>query len=264
VSFEFLYITNDPKEAKFIEDKGVDFIFVDMEHIGKSERQPGDSVKNHHTIGDVKEIKKLSDPKNLLARINPYGSHSREEVEAVIKAGATHIMVPMISSIESIVEINSYINNRVFLVPLIETVFSLQNLEDIINNVMPNFIFFGLNDLHRELKLNFMFEILAMNLLDYPAYVCKKNDIKFGFGGISKFDHGVLNSKLILNEHIRLGSSYVILSRDFIKTVKKTEICHELNLIRSYTNKTQSQGMLLKSSFDLKFKIGEILQGYFK
>tara|TARA_B100000787_G_C16198231_1_gene302634 strand:- start:6052 stop:6846 length:795 start_codon:yes stop_codon:yes gene_type:complete len=260
VSFEFLYITGSPEEAKFVDDRGVDFIFIDMEYIGKSERQPGDSVKNRHTIQNISDIKKLCNPANLLVRVNPYGGHSKTEINEAISAGATHIMVPMIASIESIEAVNRIIDGRVFLVPLIETIFSLQNLELIIDRVIPEFVYFGLNDLHRELRLNFMFEILAMGLLEYPADICRKNNIKFGFGGVTKFDYGVLNSKFILNEHMRLGSSYVIISRDFTKNVKSSEFGEQLELIRSYMFKRQVQTTLLKSSFELKFKIREILQ----
>lgn len=259
MNLKFLYITNDVEEAEFVESVGVDFIFVDMEYIGKSKRQPGDSVKNFHTVDDVILIKKNSNPKNLLVRINPYGEYTKTEIDAVIAAGATHIMLPMISSLKEITEVSKYIRKRAALVPLIETVFSIQNIEQIIERAEPEFIFFGLNDLYRELELGFMFEVLAMNLLDHPANVCKKHNIKFGFGGVSKFDYGLLNSKLILNEHIRLGSTYVILSRDFTNNVDPDDFFDEINLIRNYVDEPKDVSFLLESSFDLKFRVRDIL-----
>ena len=54
-----MYITNQPAVARIAEDAGVDWIFVDMEFIGKDKRQGGlDTVQNHHTIEDVSNIKK--------------------------------------------------------------------------------------------------------------------------------------------------------------------------------------------------------------
>ena len=46
---KLMYITNRPDVALIAEQNGVDRIFVDMEYIGKAERQGNlDTVKNHH------------------------------------------------------------------------------------------------------------------------------------------------------------------------------------------------------------------------
>ena len=47
---KLMYITNRPEIARIAETAGVDWIFVDMEFIGKDVRQKGlDTVQNHHT-----------------------------------------------------------------------------------------------------------------------------------------------------------------------------------------------------------------------
>ena len=57
---KLMYITNNPEIARIAEDAGVDRIFVDLEHIGKTDRQGGmDTVQSHHTIEDVKEIRNV-------------------------------------------------------------------------------------------------------------------------------------------------------------------------------------------------------------
>lgn len=49
-----MYITKHPEIAQIAEEAGVDWIFVDMEFIGKDVRQSGlDTVQNHHTVDDV-------------------------------------------------------------------------------------------------------------------------------------------------------------------------------------------------------------------
>ena len=54
MALKLMYITNKPEIAQIAESSGVDRIFVDMEYIGKAERQGGlDSVQNHHTVEDV-------------------------------------------------------------------------------------------------------------------------------------------------------------------------------------------------------------------
>ena len=49
-----MYITNDPAVAKIAADAGVDRIFIDMEVLGKAERQGGmDTVQSHHVPEDI-------------------------------------------------------------------------------------------------------------------------------------------------------------------------------------------------------------------
>ena len=51
MALKLMYITNNPDIALVAEAAGVDRIFVDMEHIGKSRRQGGmDTVQNCHTL----------------------------------------------------------------------------------------------------------------------------------------------------------------------------------------------------------------------
>jgi len=94
---KLMYITNDPDIARIAEENGVDRIFVDMEYIGKNDRQGGmDTVQNHHTVADVTCLRQVLQRAELLVRCNPihekteeYGS-SDEEIEEVIKAGAAY------------------------------------------------------------------------------------------------------------------------------------------------------------------------------
>ena len=67
-----MYITNRPEIATIAEKAGVDWIFVDMEFIGKDDRQGGlDTVQNHHTIEDIRRVKDVLDSAKVLVRVNP-------------------------------------------------------------------------------------------------------------------------------------------------------------------------------------------------
>ena len=60
MALKLMYITKRPDVALIAEHAGVDRIFIDMEYIGKELRQGGlDSVKNHHTVEDVRNIRKV-------------------------------------------------------------------------------------------------------------------------------------------------------------------------------------------------------------
>lgn len=76
-------------------------------------------------------------------------------------------------------------------------------------------IYIGLNDLHMDMHLKFMFEPLANGLVDNLAEKIKAAGLTFGFGGIARIGEGVIPGEVVLGEHLRLGSSSVILSRTF-------------------------------------------------
>ena len=92
---KLMYITNRPDVAAIAERNGVDRIFVDMEYIGKAERQGKmDTVQNHHTVEDVKRVRAAITDAELLVRVNPIHDatdeycSSEDEINAVIDAGA--------------------------------------------------------------------------------------------------------------------------------------------------------------------------------
>ena len=97
---EYFYITNSPDVAEKAQEAGVNRIFVDMEYIGKAERQGGlDTVQNHHTVEDVKNLRSVLDESELLVRVNPIHDNSENEINDVIDAGADVIMLPMWKSV---------------------------------------------------------------------------------------------------------------------------------------------------------------------
>ena len=79
MTLKLMYITNDPEVAKIAESAGVDRIFVDMEHIGKSDRQGGmDTVQSHHSVADVRAVRAAVKQAQVLVRINPIHEASAE------------------------------------------------------------------------------------------------------------------------------------------------------------------------------------------
>ena len=66
---KLMYITNRPEIVHIAEQSGVDRIFVDLETIGKQERQGGmDTVQSHHTLDDVAAVGNSVDRAELLVR----------------------------------------------------------------------------------------------------------------------------------------------------------------------------------------------------
>ena len=69
---KLMYITNSEDVAHIAEEAGVDRIFVDMEYIGKTDRQGGmDTVQSRHTADDVRRLAQCLNKSELFVRVNP-------------------------------------------------------------------------------------------------------------------------------------------------------------------------------------------------
>ena len=225
MALKLMYITKDPAVAVIAEQAGVDWIFLDMEFIGKDARQGGlDTVQNHHTVKDVANIKAAVKKAKVLVRVNPiheslpdYPS-SKDEIDATIKAGADIVMLPFFKTVEEVRQFISYVDGRAKTLLLMETVEAANLVDEILEVPGIDMIHLGLNDMHLELGMKFMFELLANGTVEKLGNKIKAKGIPFGFGGIATLDGGALPGSMVLKEHVRLGSSMVIVSRSFCNT----------------------------------------------
>lgn len=230
-----MYITNKPAVAEIIEQAGIDWIFLDMEFIGKNARQGGlDTVQNHHTVKDVASVKAAVKNAKVLVRVNPihetlsdYPS-SEDEIEASIEAGADILMLPFFKTVEEVKEFVRLVDGRAQTLLLLETVEAASIIDEILEVSGIDMIHIGLNDMHLELGMKFMFELLANGTVEKLGEKIKSKGIPFGFGGIATFDGGALPGSMVLKEHVRLGSSMVIVSRSFCNT----DIITDLNEVK--------------------------------
>ena len=101
------------------------------------------------------------------------------------------------------------------MVALLETAGAFESLPEWIGTPGLEEVYVGLNDLHLSMGLHFMFEPLALGMVDTVARLAKAQGLRFGFGGIARLDEGLLPGRDVLAEHLRLGSRAVILSRTF-------------------------------------------------
>lgn len=217
---KLMYITNDPKVARIAVDAGVDRIFVDMEIMGKAERQGHlDSVKSFHTFEDVRCVKAaIGGDGQVLVRINPFYEGTKEEVEKAIASGADIIMLPMWKSAAEVAQFVSFAGGRVKTMALLETKEADAALEEVLKIEGLSEIHIGLNDLHLSYGRQFLFELLADGTVDRLVSLLKTGNKSYGFGGVGRPGGGMLPAECILGEHHRLGSGIVILSRSFCNT----------------------------------------------
>lgn len=269
MALTLMFITNNKEVALIAEKYGVDRIWIDLETLGKEDRQKGmNTVKSKHSISDIRVIKPLLSKADMMVRVNPWHDSSDYEINEVIDAGADIVMLPMWKTVEEVESFLRCINGRTKTCLLLETKEAVDCLDEILKLSGIDEIHIGLNDLHLSYSMTFMFELLANGRVEDLCNKIKKCNIPYGFGGIAKIGQGMLPAEKVIMEHYRLGSTRAILSRSFcnveeIRSIHMIEdvFSHnmeELRLFESCIEKMSSEE-LEKNMIDVRNLVGEIV-----
>ena len=216
MTMRLLYITRDPVIGRMAERAGVDWIFVDLEYRGKHERQARrDTVISAHTVDDVAAMRQVLTSASLMVRINPLGDWSAQEIDDVVAAGADIVMLPFFTTASEVAHFVHLVAGRARTCLLMETMAAVQSVDEILEVPGIDVVHVGLNDLHIERGTRFMFQFLADGSMDALAARFRARGMVFGFGGMARIGELVPPAERILAEHVRLGSTGVILSRSF-------------------------------------------------
>lgn len=216
MAISLMYITNHPKVASIAQDAGVDRVWVDLEYKGKEERQAGmNTVKSNHTIEDVYRLRPIVKTSSLMVRVNPLDHDSKNEINAVLDAGAEYIMLPMYRTKKEVETFLELVDGRAKTMLLLETAEAAENILSYVDTKGIDEIHIGLNDLHLAYKKTFMFELLTDGTVERLSKILNEHNIRFGFGGFARIGYGILPAERILTQHYALGSKMAILSRGF-------------------------------------------------
>lgn len=219
-----MLITKRPQVARHAFECGVQRIFVDMETLGKHERQGHlNTVISDHTLEDVAAIRTAVPQAELMVRINPLHSGTKSEVDGAIAAGADRLMLPMFESAREVEKFSEIVAGRAGIIPLVETRGAAVDIARVARVRGLSEVFIGLNDLHLSLGLRFMFQLLTNGTVERLAAQIRETGVPFGFGGIARVGEGTLPARLVLGEHVRLRSQSVILSRAFHKGIEQID-----------------------------------------
>lgn len=213
---ELLQITADPEFARRCDDLGGFRLFVDLERMGKAERQAGrNTFISAHQLADVGRVKRVLRHARLMVRVNPLHDETPREVQQVLDEGADCLMLPMFTRPQELRDFAGVVAGRVPVIALLETAGALATVGEWAATPGLEEVFVGLNDLHISLRQRFMFEPLADGSVERVAQAAHAAGRRFGFGGLARLDGGLLPGRAVLGEHLRLGSQAVILSRTF-------------------------------------------------
>lgn len=211
-----LSLTREPAVAAMLERCGVDWVFVDLEIIGKQERQAGrNTVVSGHSLDDVRAVRQVLSRSKLLVRVNPWGDWSTDEIAGVLDAGADIIMLPFFKTRAEVQAFVDAVGGRARTCLLLETAEAARDVDEILSVPGIDYVHIGLNDLHLAYGMKFMFEPLADGTVDRLCEAFARAGVTYGFGGMARIGSLKPPAEDIIAEHYRLGSSMVILSRSF-------------------------------------------------
>lgn len=269
----FSLITNDILLIKNSHNCGIDRIMIDLEFLGKKDRQNGmDLFQSNHKIEDIKKIKKENTFIKTLVRINQINQNSKDEINKVIDYGADIIMLPYFKNISEIETFIKLIDNRVELSLLIETSEAINLLEDIIKYEDVSEYHIGLNDLSISLKNKNIFQTVLDGTIEKSINILKKTKKKYGFGGVGSLNKKdlMISSELFLFEQLRNECNIGWLGRSFRDIIKnENDLFNEINFLKKkidyYNSLSVGEKNIYKDTLDFQIKNKEnILNNNFK
>lgn len=213
---KFIFITNRAEIAAFAIKGGVDLIMVDLEIVGKADRQGHlDTLISKHSVADIGSVRASVPAGCLMVRSDPLHHATAAQVDAIVAAGADLIMLPYFRSLGEVEEFSRIVDRRADIVLLAETSESRHILREC--SAVPGVvrIHIGLNDLSIDLGKRFMFELLVDGTVDAMAADLRASAMPFGIGGVARVDEGLVPARDVLAQHVALRSDAAILSRTF-------------------------------------------------
>lgn len=268
---DLFYITNNIFEAKIVDRLGVDWIFIDLEKIGKKERQIGrDTVLSSHSVSDIRKIKKHLNYSKILVRCNPIWNNSAKEIEELNSIeGINMVMLPYFKKVNEVEEFLNYLDtSKIEPALLIETIEAVENLDKILKLFPFKYVHIGLNDLHIQRGTKSMFEPFTDGFISEIVSILNDNNQRFGIGGIGKIGSKLIPTpNCLINEHVRLKSTGLILSRSFkgsfnleSKELFELELSKSLEKFREAekNSRSLSEVKLLNSYQNMKLQMSKL------
>jgi 2-keto-3-deoxy-L-rhamnonate aldolase RhmA len=218
--FIFTLWTADPERARAADRAGVDRIGLDLERLGKRERQLDPRLwQTTHREESLPVIGASLTRAQLFARSNPPHADWSAEADRLIAAGVQVLMLPAFHSADEVRAALDAVGGRARLVPLIETVSALRDAEAIAALPGLSEVHFGLNDLAIGMGLTSRFAVLAQPDLGRAARTIRAAGIRVGVGGIGRAGDAQLPlpSDLVYAQYPRLGATGALIARSFFE-----------------------------------------------
>ncbi|MEW5981239.1 MAG: aldolase/citrate lyase family protein [Acidobacteriota bacterium] len=216
---QFTLFTNDPALAARADRAGVDRIGLDLERIGKAQRQPGrKSWVSDHRLEQLHSVGEAVKHGRLFVRTNPMHEGLPEEVSRCLTMGARVLMLPMFTTVAEAARFVELVDGRAEVSLLVETPAAGIRIRELVKLEGVSEIHVGLNDMSLGLGLASHFEVLVSDFLTNIARVVVDAGLPFGFGGVGRLGDSSLPipPDLVYAQYPRLRATRALISRVFV------------------------------------------------
>lgn len=218
LAFTLTLWTADPGVARAADAAGIDRIGLDLELLGKADRQAGQGTwVSPHTVDQLPPVRDSLRKAGLFARTNALHRGSKEELERLIDLGVEFLMLPNFSRVSEVEQYLRLVDGRARVIPLLERVAIRPDLPRLLDISELKEIHLGLNDLSIDLGLPARLAVLTSDFVrEIAAAVCAAG-VRLGVGGIGRAydNHLPVPSDLIYGQYPRLGATAALISRSF-------------------------------------------------
>jgi citrate lyase beta subunit len=208
----------DPALAARADAAGIDRTGLDLETLGKAERQQGlGTWVSRHRVEDLAALRRVVVRGELFCRVNPIHRESRAEIDRVLEYGVQVLMLPMFTTAAEVETFVELVDRRAKVVPLLEHRRAVDQIERIVRVPGLDCIHVGLTDLALSMKLSNRFALLASPLLDRIAAAVHGAGVRLCVGGIGRAqdDSQPVPTDVIYAQFARLGATGALVSRAF-------------------------------------------------
>jgi len=229
------FITNDTAMAAAGESAGIERVLIDLERLGKAERQCGRRLfLSDHRLGDVRRMKQALGTADIMVRLDPLHAGSRWQIDQVIRDGAAIVMLPWFHRLEQAQEFIDLVEGRAAVALLVETPEAVAVLRSLCKLPGVAEIHVGLNDLSLALNRPFLFDVIADGTMDRICAILRGSGVSFGFGGIGSLSRNDLpiHPEWVLAEQVLQGATRGWLSRTF-REVPNSRLFQEVQVLHS-------------------------------
>jgi len=217
-TFCLTLITNDAALAATADRAGVNRIGIDLEYLGKAERQAGQHMRfSRHDWDDLARVSRSVDHADVFVRINPIHAGTELEIETALELGTKVLMLPSFRAADEAATFVRAVRGRAYVSVLVELAPAAVRIREILEVRGIDEVMIGLNDLYLQLGVANHFEVLASPLTDMLAAEVRRKGIPLAVGGVGRVGDTAMPvpTDLVYAQYPRLGATGAWLGRSF-------------------------------------------------
>jgi hypothetical protein len=242
--FILTLMTNDLTLAQAADRAGVNRIGIDIERIGKQSRQGHlKTWISHHKEPDLAGLRENLYSASLFARCNPIHAGSQDEIERLINAGASTLMLPYFKTTQEVEQFIRWVDGRAHPVLLLETKEAAEKADEFCKIPGVREIHIGLNDMRLSLGWPSHFHVLASPWIEPLCARVLDAGHRLGIGGMARVGDQTLPvpTELVAARIVGLGARASLISRAFFRDIEPSAMDEEIASLRNWIRHAATQ-----------------------